>query len=214
MAGKKGSIASIYQKALSYFSEYKDGMSLAEMRRAWQKTRNDLVTQGIEAPTVYEAAKGYDEMQELWDNQDVEPPTIDFAGDTIEQFLANVDNIYHSTLNFIREHEHDGKNFKDYETGKLAGIAKRHEEELGESWQQIHSLILELQSTGVPDSIIAKAIAENVELEYVVAVELQPPSDLVILFDQTIEQLKGVAVQIEKEAQRLAEEMENEYYGQ
>lgn len=60
---------------------------------------------------------------------------------------------------------------------------------------------------------VARAMANNVELDYSIAITLLPPSDIYIVFNQTLEQLLALTSQMEVEAQRLAEQMESDYYG-
>ena len=62
--------------------------------------------------------------------------------------------------------------------------------------------------------MIAQAIRDNVELDYDIAISLMPPSDIVIDFEETTQQMFALLQQIELRAQELAEQAEREYYGQ
>lgn len=171
------------------------------LQKRWKEYRKQYQAQtGTMPPTVYEQARAYDEA---------DLPTIDFGRDYIAQFIDHVEMIYRDTLKYIYDNREG-----THESGKLASIAYNHMMELHDKYQQIVSTIRSMVDSGIPLEIIAQAIADNVELDYVLGVALQPPSDVIFLFDETIEQLQGVMAQINARASELAEQEEAEYYGE
>lgn len=173
------------------------------LRDQWQGYRSDYYQEkGVKAPSVYQASKDY---------QQTTAPTIDFGMDYINNFISRLERIYQDTIAFI-----DANKEGTHESGKLASIAdyRLYTGELQDSYFRVLSEIRTYLDSGVPAEILAQAIADNVELDYTIAIELIPPSDINYLFDETYEQLQGIWTQINARAQELAQEQENEYYGQ
>lgn len=173
------------------------------LKDQWQGYRSDYYQEkGVRAPSVYQASKDY---------QQTTAPTIDFGMDYINNFISRLERIYQDTIAFI-----DANKEGTHESGKLASIAdyRLYTGELQESYFRVLSEIRTYLDSGVPAEILAQAIADNVELDYTIAIELIPPSDINYLFDETYEQLQGIWTQINARAQELAQEQENEYYGQ
>ena len=137
---------------------------------------------------------------EIFDNA----PHIDMGMEYINDFLQKIERIYGDTLEYI---------FSGND--KLAGISKEFEynNRIYDSYIQIRQEIQTYLDSGIPADIVAQAIADNVELDYTLAVALQPPSDVINLFDITLAQLEGIWAQINDLIQKRQEEMENEYYG-
>lgn len=173
------------------------------LRDQWKDYRTVYYQEkGVRAPSVYQASKDY---------QQTSAPTIDFGMDYINTFIARLERIYQDTIAFI-----DANKEGTHESGKLASIAdyRLYTGDLQESYYRVLSEIRTYIDSGVPAEILAQAIADNVELDYTIAIELIPPSDINYLFDETYEQLQGIWTQINARAQELAQEQENEYYGQ
>ena len=131
-----------------------------------------------------------------------EIPTIEIGREYIEDFYQRVTTIFYDTIDLVFT-----------ENSKLAGIGQHHTNRMYESYMQIQQEINAYLDSGVPADIVAQAIADNVELDYTIAMALSPPSDIIILFDQTVEQLQGVWAQINDKLQERIQEMENEFYG-
>ena len=172
---------------------------MSTLRNKWKEFRSSYTrNQGTKAPSVYQYAREYQEQS---------APTIDFGMDYINWFISKLEQIYRDTISFI-----DNNKEGTHESGKLASIAdyRLYTGELQDSYFRVLSEIRTYLDSGVPPEVLAQAIAENVELDYTIAIELIPPSDINFLFDETLEQLQGIWTQI---TQRLAEEEENKYYG-
>lgn len=198
----KGRLHSIYEKALKQAGYNLTGRErTGTLKKRWQEYRSQYAQEtGTTAPSVYEQAKTYDQLQ---------APTIDFGQEYLEWFVNKLDTIYRDTLAYI-----DNNKEGTHKTGKLASIASYHIDELAHKYQSILDELRTYIESGVPKEVIAQAIADNVELDYTLAVALQPPSDIVFLFDETLEQLQGIWSQINERVQELQEQMEAEYYGQ
>ena len=194
-------LRNIYVKALQQAGYSLTGKEREKtLQKRWQSFRQSYKEQyGQKAPTVYEYARAYDEAS---------APTIDFGREYIADFINRVDRIYRDTLSYIDDNKEGS-----HETGKLASIASYKIDRLAKSYQSILDELRVYVDSGVPLEIIAQAIADNVELDYTIAVALQPPSDVVFLFEETLEQLKGIWSQINERVQELAEREEDAYYG-
>lgn len=131
-----------------------------------------------------------------------EIPTIDVGMEYIQKFYDTITDIFYDTIQLVFT-----------ENSKLAGIGQHHTDRLNDAYTEIQYQINNMMNSGIPADIIAQAIADNVELDYTIAMALSPPSDIVILFDNTIEQLQGVWRQINSVIEQRAQEMENEFYG-
>lgn len=172
------------------------------LRDQWQGYRSSYYQEkGVKAPSVYQASKDY---------QQTTAPTIDFGMDYINNFIARLERIYQDTIAFI-----DANKEGTHESGKLASIAdyRLYTGELQESYYRVLGEIRTYLDSGVPAEVLAQAIADNVELDYTIAVELIPPSDINYLFDETYEQLQGIWTQINARVDELAQQEEDKYYG-
>lgn len=175
---------------------------MATLRKLWKEFRSSYSReQGTKAPSVYQYAREFQENT---------APTIDFGMDYINWFISKLEQIYQDTIAFI-----DNNKEGTHQSGKLASIAdyRLYTGELQESYFRVLSEIRTYLDSGVPPEVLAQAIADNVELDYTIAIELIPPSDINYLFDETYEQLRGIWSQINARIQELAEEEENKYYG-
>lgn len=165
------------------------------LKDQWQGYRSDYYQEkGVKAPSVYQASKDY---------QQTTAPTIDFGMDYINNFISRLERIYQDTIAFI-----DANKEGTHESGKLASIAdyRLYTGELQDSYFRVLSEIRTYLDSGVPAEVLAQAIADNVELDYTIAIELIPPSDINYLFDETYEQLQGIWAQINLRIEQMAEE--------
>ena len=188
----------IYVKALSQTGHKLTGKESAkQLQNKWQKYRADYAKRyHTAAPSLYETARYY--------QSDI--PTIDFARDYVVNFINKVDTVYRDTLSFI-----DTNKEGTHDTGKLASISSYHISELAERYQEIKDIIRNLVSTYGMD-VVAQAIADNVEIDYTIAVTLLPPSDVFFEFDETISQLLGITSQLSVRAAELQEQAEREMW--
>ena len=194
---KEDALRSSYIKALrhagSYYATGKE--TTEELKKQWNNFRSEYRNRtGNSAPSLYTYANA--------STNDI--PTLDLGADYIQQFLKAIDVIYHDTLEYIQS-----------ESDKASSIASNKGLfiDVSRAKSAITQEIETYYSSGVPLDIIAQAIADNVELDYTIAIALSPPSDVVILFENTLAQLEGMWSQIDALIQQRAEEMENEYYG-
>ena len=139
-------------------------------------------------------------------NDDI--PTIDEGRDYIEFFVSMVETIYKDTMSYIW----DNLDNTTHEKGQLPSLAYNHIGEIQNTYNDILRELRSLVNSGIPSSVIAQAIADNVELDYTIAVALQPPSDVIILFDNTLEQIKGIWTQINSRIEELQEQAERELW--
>ena len=174
---------------------------MSTLRNQWKEYRTAYATEkGTKAPSVYQAARDFEQST---------APTIDFGMDYINNFISRLERIYQDTIAFI-----DANKEGTHESGKLASIAdyRLYTGELQESYYRVLSEIRTYLDSGVPAEVLAQAIADNVELDYTVAIELIPPSDINYLFDETYEQLQGIWTQINSRIEQMAEEEASKDY--
>ena len=217
MAKKAGNrLRATYLKALRHLGEQLTGRErTSTLKNKWKALREGYKERGEKAPNLYDTAKNFEYEQSRRDNEMNTPPAaIDLreeaANQVIEQFIWTVDQIYEDTLRYIEEN----KEGTGHSGGKLASIADYRRHDIDETYFNLKQKIAEIQSSGAPATVIAQAIQDNVELDYVISVALSPPSDLEFKFNATIEQLDAVMLQIEQRAKELAEEAEREYLGE
>lgn len=218
-----------YYRALTALGEkVTERMQLETYRKKWKKLDIEYKERGEKRPTLAQADKLYKEhtletdnitledamsdyLNEQRDEYTMETPPADIdldelkAQDTIDLFSSLIDKIYYDTLAYISEN----KEGKGHEGGKLASIADAHQGYINDSYREVKEKLLELVNE-YPIKLVAQAIQDNVELDYAIAVGLEPPSSLVVYFDITLAQLNGISAQIIARASELAE---REYYG-
>lgn len=217
-----------YFKALSALGEKLTGRErLNTYKNKWKALREDYITKGQKPPSLYATAKDYIEepsslseaLSEWYDEHrdeymNTEPAQIDLdevkAQEDISLFEWTLEQIYRNTLAYIDEN----KVGVGHDQGKLASIADNRKGEIDTMYWAVKEKLQELINSGIPIPIVAQAIKDNVELDYSVAISLSPPSDLVIEFEATLEQLNGIMVQINERAEELAIEEENRYLGE
>lgn len=171
------------------------------LRDQWKGYRSDYYKEkGTRAPSVYQAARDYEQTT---------APTIDFGMDYINNFISRLERIYQDTIAFI-----DANKEGTHDAGKLASIAeyRLYTGDLQNSYYRVLEEIRTYLNSGVPAEVLAQAIADNVELDYTIAIELIPPSDINYLFDETYEQLQGIWTQINSRIEQMAEEEASKDY--
>lgn len=193
-----------YQKALKMAGIDVTGKeSYTKLRNAWKKVRNDYFTKtGERLPSVYQYAKEYKQQQE---QQEKPIPTINFGQEYIESFINRLTEIRERTFAYI-ENNKEGT----HESGKLASIASYKFDRIERAYYNILDEIKAYLDSGVPADVLAQAIANNVELDYSIAVTLLPPSDVEVQFETTLEQMRAIWTQINES---MAQQLEDEYYG-
>lgn len=188
-----------YFKALRQAGVNVTGMEdISDLKRYWSDFRAVYQEDtGGKLPNLSSFARQYDET-----------PTIDFGREYIENFVRNLEMIYKDTMSYI----YDNMDNTTHAKGQLASIAYNHMNEITNSYQEILKELQTYIDSGVPSEVIAQAIADNVELDYTIGVMIQPPSDLIILFDTTLEQIRGIWSQINTRIEELQEQAERELW--
>ena len=202
--------------------------SIARVRKQYKQTRKKYQAEvGIKPPTIREAYKRQTAIiqeQALYQNTErdidtnrtIETPTAeqmtDYSKETVEQFIDMVKQIYNDTIEYIKEYTQTGVT---HEEGRLASIASKdyNMNAITASYEALISKIEKMREE-YGDDMLSDAINDNPELDYAIAITLQPPSDIEVEFDNTLEWLDGLTVQFDARAQELAEQAEREYYGQ
>lgn len=212
-----GKMHRIYYEALKALGQnVTERQRTSTFEKMWKSLRKDYQARGETAPNLYKTAKQYREQEYDIRDENMQTPiaTEDLdeqsAQLVIEEYETRIDIIYQNTLAYIA----DNKEGKGHEGGKLASIADHRRSELDDAYWTLKTQFQELKNSGLPATVIAQAIRDNVELDYNIAISLMPPSDIIIDFEETTQQMFALMQQIELRAQELAEEAEREYYGQ
>lgn len=183
-----------YIDALKKTNQYQGkDTRLPKLKDEWAKFRKTYKsTTGENAPSLDTVAKeGINYI-----------PTIDFGMEYINNFKRALETIYENTQTYTQT-----------ANTPLAGIGGKHTAELYATMIAIEQEIDAYLNSDIPADIVAQAIADNVELDYTIAIALIPPSDVQNLFEVTLEQMQGIWVQINDVIEKRAQEMEGEYYG-
>lgn len=189
-----------YEEALRLTGHKLSGTETPDQLKAqWAKYRRDYKSKyGESAPSIYK-------MQQYANNG---IPTLDLGRDYIFNFLTRIDEIYRDTIAYI-----DNNKEGTHESGKLASIGeyRLYNGEIIERKLRIEEIVRDLVNQ-YGSEIVAQAIADNVELDYTIAISLVPPSDIFFEMDETISQLLALSSQMAARAEELAIEEENKYY--
>lgn len=130
-------------------------------------------------------------------------PTIEFGREYVENFLTQVDRVYQDTLAYI-----DNNKKGTHDSGKLASIAEYIEYSRGDILArriEIYRIVGNLVNQFGYEAV-AEAMAGNVEIDYTIAIQLIPPSDIFIEYDETISQLLGITNQISSQMTKKKDE--------
>ena len=218
---RRNKIKETYQSALMYTGHQITGReTIKKLKNMWQQFRKDYQDQYQERPdSLYKYAKAYNKQLEESIDKEYIPvletektelpfnlPVISFERDYVAQFLNRLETIKSDTYEYI-----ESNRTKGHESGKLASIASYQMDEMERIYYEIIAKIRELCNQ-YPIGIVAQAIADNVELDYTIAVTLMPPSDVYVEFEATLDQILGIEAQLEARASELAEQAESEYY--
>ena len=217
MARKKTNIGQTYARAIRYAGQT-PRKTLKAKRKQWAVIRDSYKQSrpNEKTPSVHDYARAYQQQAQAIQSipaellvtplqQDI--PTIDFAQQYLEDFFTRLHEIRQDTYDYIVNNKEG-----THESGKLASIGQYRVDEMERVYQAIRDEVAHMISEYGKDAV-ARAMANNVELDYSIAITLLPPSDIYINFNQTLEQLLALTSQMEVEAQRLAEQMESGYYG-
>lgn len=222
-----GKMHKIYFEALKQLGQkVTERQKTSTYEKIWKKLRKDYQARGETPPNLYTTAKEY--REQIYETQDYEntqrdenmntDPSNDdldeaLAGEILQQFISDIMQIHRDTLEYISVYSSEGWT---HDQGRLANIAKqpKNMDAINKSYYELVNKYHDLIESGAPKTVIAQAIKDNVELDYVISITLMPPSDIQLEFERTIEQMNAILSQIETRAQELAEQAEREYYGE
>ena len=217
MARKKTNIGQTYDRAIRYAGQTPK-KTLKAKRNQWAVIRESYKQSrpNEKAPSVYDYARAYNQQAQQIQSlpaevigtpaqQDI--PTIDFAYEFLDSFINRINTIYQDTLTYIDENKEG-----THDSGMLASIAAMKIDEISRQHSALLEEIRNLVNEYGLDST-AQAISRNVELDYQIAIQFIPPSSVFILFEETLENILALIPQMNAEAEKLAEQMESDYYG-
>lgn len=216
MANKNNKLLSDkYYKALTQLGKkVSENDTLKHYREMWKELDKEYKARGEKRPTLNEASAEYDESIRRDENMNTPPANIDLdeeqAKAILDTFATDIDMIYKETIDFIAYNTRKGVS---HDEGKLASIADARRSDIDASYLRLKEKF-ETMRQDIPPAILAQAISDNVELDYIISVTLIPPSDIQLEFDKTLAELEALAIQIEARAQELAEQAEREYLGE
>ena len=216
MANKNNKLLSDkYYKALTQLGKkVSENYTLKHYREMWKELDKEYKARGEKRPTLNEASAEYDESIRRDENMNTPPANIDLdeeqAKAILDTFATDIDMIYKETIDFIAYNTRKGVS---HDEGKLASIADARRSDIDASYLRLKEKF-ETMRQDIPPAILAQAISDNVELDYIISVTLIPPSDIQLEFDKTLAELEALAIQIEARAQELAEQAEREYLGE
>ena len=205
-----------YYKALTQLGKtVAQNETLDSYRSKWKALDKEFKARGEKRPTLKEASAEFDYDKTPRDeNMNTSPANVDLdeelAKATLDTFESDIDTIYRETIDFIAYNTRKGVS---HDEGKLASIADARRSDIDASYLRLKEKF-ETMRQDIPPAILAQAISDNVELDYIISVTLIPPSDIQLEFDKTLAELEALAIQIEARAQELAEQAEREYLGE
>lgn len=205
-----------YYKALTQLGKtVAQNETLDSYRSKWKALDKEYKARGEKRPSLKEASAEFDYDKTPRDNNmNTAPANVDLdeelAKATLDTFESDIDTIYRETIDFIAYNTRKGVS---HDEGKLASIADARRSDIDASYLRLKEKF-ETMRQDIPPAILAQAISDNVELDYIISVTLIPPSDIQLEFDKTLAELEALAIQIEARAQELAEQAEREYLGE
>lgn len=178
--------------------EAKSRWNKAKIIKTYKDLHKAQKEQGIELPnlkTMVESTREYQyEETPRDDDMNTAPPddAIELATDYINDFISLVTTIYNDTKARVANAPRNSKgNVKDpefYFIENNLGI-------LEANYREILSMI-QIMRDRFGDVALAKALAEDAEIDYTQALVFIPPSNLQNNFEITIEQLTGIMVNL------------------
>lgn len=207
-----------YFKALTALGKQLTGdEDIQTYKSMWKDLGKEYQQRGEKRPTLKEANKLYTEYDYEQtprdENMHTSPANADLdeqlANEYLDQYEEQIDEIYKDTLEFISYGTRKGVT---HEEGITPSISKAHESEITSSYIDLKNQFLAMRADN-PPVVLAQAIKDNAEMDYIIAVTLLPPSDIQLEFELTLEHLIAIDTQITLRAQELAEQAEREYNG-
>lgn len=205
-----------YYKALTQLGKtVAQNETLDSYRSKWKALDKEFKARGEKRPSLKEASAEFDyDKTPRYSNMHTSPANVDLdeelANEKLDTFISDINGIYNDTIDFIAYNTRKGVS---HDEGKLASIAEARRSDIDASYLRLKEKF-ETMRQDIPPAILAQAISDNVELDYIISVTLMPPSDIQLEFDKTLAELEALSIQIEARAQELAEQAEREYLGE
>ena len=134
----------------------------------------------------------YEEMFRKTDMRTEPAYEPDLGKAYIDNFIRQVNDIYLDTIAYIQNApRNENGNIQDEDIHLIS----LHQDEVTASYHQIINII-NIMRDQFGDEAVAKAIASDVELDYVMALVFAPPSSCVNNFEATIEELTAVTANL------------------
>ena len=189
----------VYREAIEYMGGEKTaGLSMPELKQAWKAIRKQQKAEGLELPrvqTVYKVAEeqGFEFDYEYTDrdeNMNTLPPAepLNLGGEYIEAFKRNLESIYTDTINYTQSWHNKSL---DSTERQAAYIASLYVDQLTSVYDQILALLDWMVAT-YGEEVVGNMIASDIELDYTIAIVFIPPSEVDIVMEMTLEQLRGI----------------------
>lgn len=200
----------VYSKALELYNvdtkpvKNPTEKTLERMRKKWKHTIKD---KDVKA-TVREAYKTQVSIEQSNadyndtprdENLRTAPATnmYDISLEIIQSFIDRVEQIYDDTMTRVQSPNAEEI---DYLIIKNAGqITAAKDELIGFVWQMY-------EDCNQQPEYVARALQENEELEYTIAIAFVPPSNCIILFYETLANLKAIWDRVIADAREMAEQ--------
>lgn len=218
MAKKKGKRLSrywynVYSTALRYFGitlpplKRPTVKSVERAKREWMKATKDI--EDIKVREVYNQEVTIEKEEADFnetprdENMRTENPSdmYDAALDKINAFIDRVEAIYQDTLTYIDSainNEEGAPRLAALGVSKITDIARAKSDLV----QFIEQMAVDAEGNY---DLLAQALSADKELDYIIAITEQPPSDVEILFEVTLANLQAIWNRIMRGATNIEE---------
>lgn len=199
----------VYTKALQLFGvktkpvKTPTDKTLQRLRKKWKKTTAYNKSMTVREAYKTQVAKEQSEADynDTSRDEDLRTETAtnmyDISLEIIQSFIDRVEQIYDDTMSRIQSPSAEQV---DYLIAKNAGeITASKDELIGFVWQMY-------EDANQQAEYVAKALQENEELEYTIAIAFVPPSDCIFLFYETLNNLKAIWDKVVSDARERAEQ--------
>lgn len=200
----------VYTKALKLFGvstrqvKTPTDKTLKRMRKKWKKEQyNQSSKMTVREAYKTQVSKEQSEADYNDTPRDEELRTVtatnmyDISLEIIQSFIDRVEQIYEDT---IASPQKGSNSDVDWLILKYGGeITASKDELIGFVWQMY-------EDSNQQAEYVAKALQENEELEYTIAIAFVPPSDCIFLFYETLNNLKAIWKKVIDDARERAEQ--------
>lgn len=178
--------------------------SVESLKKKYTKLAKSEGLEGIRQEYRKEVAKEQREadwrtQERTEDYRTTQTPIIDVDRTVIDDFIYLIETIYEDTLRYIESRSDKCSDIAYNNRDKIIPVITEYKE-------KIITLVNEMEEAMNDPYRVATLIKDNVDLDYVVAISLQPPSDIFTEhFEITYQQLKAVWDKVVSEAREEAE---------